>query len=112
MDYQVVINGQMFNVSVTAIGPVGTAQSAPQVVPVTPVAVLSSEEQVLCPMTGTIFDLPVSEGAAVLKGQAIAILEAMKMEIEIVAPREGVVKQLLCNKGDAVAANDIIAVIS
>jgi biotin carboxyl carrier protein len=53
-------------------------------------------------MPGQVLDVLVSEGEAVERGQTLVILEAMKMEIRVTAPRDGVVKRLLASKGDVV----------
>ena len=57
---------------------------------------------VKAPMQGTIVKVNVAEGAQVKKGQCVAILEAMKLENEIVATADGVVKQVLVSKGQSV----------
>ena len=60
------------------------------------------------PMPGNILDVRVAEGAAVKKGDVLVILEAMKMENEIMAPQDGVVTGLSVRKGDTVNSNDRI----
>lgn len=63
------------------------------------------------PLPGTIFDVRCKEGDAVKKGQTLLILEAMKMENNILAPQDGTVKSILVNKGDAVLEGaDLIVV--
>ena len=62
-------------------------------------------------MPGTILDVKVNVGDTVTKGQAIIILEAMKMENDIVAPCDGKVVAITAKKGDSVNANDSLAVI-
>jgi biotin carboxyl carrier protein len=53
-------------------------------------------------MPGQVLDVLVAEGDTVERGQTLLILEAMKMEIRVTAPRDGVVKRLLTAKGDVV----------
>jgi biotin carboxyl carrier protein len=53
-------------------------------------------------MPGQVLDVLVAEGDTVQRGQTLLILEAMKMEIRVTAPRDGVVKRLLAAKGDVV----------
>ena len=60
------------------------------------------------PMPGTILDIKVDVGAAVKSGQVLCILEAMKMENEIMAPGDGTVASIHVNKGASVNAGDII----
>jgi biotin carboxyl carrier protein len=53
-------------------------------------------------MPGTILGVKVTQGQAVKKGQVLLILEAMKMENEIVAPRDGVIAQIITTQGASV----------
>ena len=53
-------------------------------------------------MPGNVLRIEVTQGAAVKKGQILVILEAMKMENEIVAPRDGTVAQIVTSKGATV----------
>ena len=53
-------------------------------------------------MPGVILRVEVSQGQAVKSGQLLLVMEAMKMENEILAPRDGTVAQLLVQKGTAV----------
>ena len=64
-----------------------------------PAASLASGEVVASPMPGVILSVNVSQGQNVKSGQILCILEAMKMENEIVAPRDGTVAQVVTNKG-------------
>ena len=59
-------------------------------------------------MPGTILDIKVAAGAAVKKGDVLAILEAMKMENEIMCPQDGTVASINVQKGDSVNSNDLI----
>ena len=59
-------------------------------------------------MPGTILDVKVSAGSSVSSGQVLCILEAMKMENEIVAPQAGTVSSVNVNKGDSVEAGQVI----
>jgi biotin carboxyl carrier protein len=63
-------------------------------------------EVVRAPLPGAIIRIMATPGQAVRHGQAVVILEAMKMENEIVSPRDGVVCQVLVQKGDTVAVGD------
>ena len=62
-------------------------------------------------MPGTILDIKVASGAAVKSGDVLFVLEAMKMENEIVAPCDGTVKQLAVQKGSTVATDALLAVV-
>ena len=63
------------------------------------------------PLPGTIFKLNVKEGDSVKKGQTILILEAMKMENNILAEKDGVINKIHVAEGDAVLQGDILVEI-
>jgi biotin carboxyl carrier protein len=62
-------------------------------------------------MPGTVLDIKVAEGDAVTSGQVLMILEAMKMENEIMAPADGVVASVEVAKGASVNSGDIMIVL-
>ena len=64
------------------------------------------------PMQGTVLSVAVSEGAAVAAGDLICVVEAMKMENEIVSSGDGVVVQLAVAPGDQVASGQVICVLA
>ena len=74
----------------------------------TPYSVTVEETNGAAPMPGTILDVKVAAGAAVKAGDVLCILEAMKMENEIVAPQDGTVAGVHCNKGDSVNVGDLL----
>ncbi len=67
--------------------------------------------QVTVPMQGTIVKVLVAEGDVVEVGQAVCLLEAMKMENAVAAEKEGTVKEIKVSAGDSVGAGDVVAVI-
>lgn len=71
----------------------------------------SISEPLKAPMPGTIIDIKVNPGDNAKKGDILFILEAMKMENEIVAPKDGIVKKIQVAKGASVNTSDILAVI-
>ena len=83
--------------------PVPTKETKPK-----PAAGLSRVE---APLPGTMFKVSVKEGDAVKKGQTILILEAMKMENNILAEKDGVVNKVHVSEGDAVLQGDILVEI-
>ena len=127
MKYEVVLNGKKYEVDVTETDAVITSVSnAPAPVAAAPVvqapapaaapaptsaAPAVSGESVIAPMPGNILDVKVSAGQSVKAGDVMFILEAMKMENEIVAPAAGTVKQILVQKGSVVNSDDVLAVI-
>lgn len=83
--------------------PVPTKETKPK-----PAAGLSKVD---APLPGTIFKVLVKEGDAVKKGQAILILEAMKMENNILAEKDGVINKIHIAEGDSVLQGDILVEI-
>lgn len=64
------------------------------------------------PMNGTIVDVKVKVGDKVTNGTVIAVLEAMKMENDIVSDKDGVVASVNVNKGDAVETGAVVATLN
>jgi biotin carboxyl carrier protein len=62
-------------------------------------------------MGGKVIDVKVNVGDAVNEGDEVLILEAMKMELPVVASESGTVKEVKCNKGDAVEAEAVLVVL-
>lgn len=93
--------------------PAAPVMPAPAAVPVQAAAPTASAsgEKVVSPMPGTILKVNVSQGQAVKAGDVLLVLEAMKMENDIVAPADGVVKQLLVQKGSTVDTDQILAIL-
>jgi len=69
------------------------------------------DKEVLSPMPGNIWEVKVSEGDAVKAGQVLFVLEAMKMENDIVAPVDGVVSSISVKKGDTVDSEAMLAIL-
>jgi len=82
-----------------APAPAAKAAPAPQAAPA-PAA--GAGEKVNSPLPGVIIEVSVREGQAVKAGQKVAVLEAMKMENEISAPKDGTITAIHVNKGDSV----------
>lgn len=126
MKYKVTLNGKTYEVEVEhgkavlldeyeALAP-APAVSAPVAVPETPAAPapvnLASGETVSAPMPGNIIRVDVKEGDKVISGQVLVILEAMKMENEIVSPKDGTVAQVVTSKGAVVETGSPLVVIA
>jgi biotin carboxyl carrier protein len=71
----------------------------------------AGQEIVEAPMPGNIWKIVAQEGQQLKAGDVILILEAMKMEIEIVAPRDGKLVKILVNEGNSVNTGDKLAII-
>lgn len=69
------------------------------------------ELTIIAPMPGLIVDVEINEGDTVTAGQGLVIVEAMKMQNEMKTPRDGVVKKIHVQKGQAVNSKDVLVVI-
>ena len=64
--------------------------------------------EITAPMGGKVIDVKVKVGDAVTEGDEVVILEAMKMELPVVAEASGTVKEIKCNQGDTVEAEGVL----
>lgn len=118
-NYTITVNGKSYEVSVEERGgasaPVTPVASAP-VAPVVKAAPASSGSEgrvkVVAPMSGKILGVKVSVGQAVKKGEVVAVLEAMKMENDIVALEDGTIASINVNVGDSVDTNQTLVTIN
>ena len=67
--------------------------------------------EIAAPMGAKVIEVKVKAGDTVNKGDEVVVLEAMKMEIPVVAIASGIVKEVQCNKGDVVEEKGILAVL-
>ena len=120
--YRVKVNGTVYEVELeeitgAAAAPVAAAPAAPVVTapvaaPAAPVAAApASGEKVCAPMPGNILAVNVAAGDTVKRGQVLLILEAMKMENEIMSPCDGVIASVNTSKGSAVESGALLCVI-
>ena len=118
-NYTITVNGKSYEVSVEERGgasaPVTPVASAP-VAPVAKAAPASSGSEgrvkVVAHMSGKILGVKVSVGQAVKKGEVVAVLEAMKMENDIVALEDGTIASINVNVGDSVETNQTLVTIN
>ncbi len=131
--YTITVNGNTYNVSVEegvaapAAAPVNTVASAPAAPvaapapqaeaakPAAPAAAPAGSAgsvKISAPMPGKIIATKASVGQAVKKGDVILILEAMKMENEIVSPQDGVIASINVTAGQSVEAGTLLATLN
>jgi len=67
--------------------------------------------EITAPMGGKVIDIKVNPGDSVNEGDEVVIIEAMKMELPVVATASGTVKEIKCKKGDAVEADAVLIVL-
>ena len=113
--YKVNVNGTVYEVAVEVMDGVPAAPApapAPAAAPAAPVAAApAGGEAITAPMPGTILAVNVTNGAAVKKGDVLFVLEAMKMENEIMAPCDGTVAGVGVSKGASVSTGDTLCSI-
>lgn len=121
-NYTITVNGNVYDVTVeengAATAPAANIPKMPaapvKAAPITPAASAGAQGgiKVNAPMPGKILDVKAPAGTAVKKGQVILILEAMKMENEVVAPEDGTVATINVSVGDSVEAGVILATLN
>ena len=105
--YRVTVNGTVYEVELEEI--TGFAPAAPAAP--APAAPAGDGEKITSPMPGTILSVNVAPGQSVRKGDVLMVLEAMKMENEIMCPRDGVVSSVQAAKGAAVESGTLLCVL-
>ena len=99
-------------VAPVAAAPVAAPAAAPAPAAAAPAGgAVAAGTRVDSPLPGNVLDVKVAVGQAVKAGQVLVIIEAMKMENEVAAPCDGVVKQIVASKGAVVATGDALLVI-
>lgn len=130
--YKITVNGKLYDVSVEEVGEIIGGVHASKTVstfvnadntnnnkekqildkPQDSIPIDENAISIKAPMPGTILSFNVSVGDMVSEGQVVAILEAMKMENELVSPASGKVKSIHVEKGSSVVENQVILQIS
>lgn len=121
-NYRITVNGTAYDVAVEELGQGAVAPVQTPVAPATPVPVApaapaptisaSGSIKVNAPMPGKILSIKATVGQAVKKGDVILILEAMKMENEIVAPEDGTIASITAKESQSVEAGAELASLS
>lgn len=110
--YKVKVNDKVYEVQVESVTESNEKIAAPAAAPAPQAAPVSGAGQVVnAPMAGTINAVKVAVGQAVKKGDVLCVLEAMKLENDIVCPCDGTVTSVLVSKGQAVTSGQKIVTI-
>ena len=120
--YTITVNGNVYNVTVeegvTSGAPAATPVAAPVAAPkaaapaAAPKSTGAGAVKINAPMPGKIVAVKANPGDAVKKGQVILVLEAMKMENDVVAPQDGTVASIDTAVGSAVEAGETLATLN
>lgn len=111
--YRVNVNGTVYEVELEEMtgAPAAAPVAAPAPAAAATAAPAAGGEKVTSPMPGTILSVNVAAGDAVKRGQVLMILEAMKMENEIMCPCDGTVASVSVTKGAAVESGTLLCTI-
>lgn len=120
-NYRITVNGTAYDVAVEELGasaaPATPSVAAPVAAPAAPAPAAPAASGdagsivVSAPMPGKILNVKANVGASVKKGDVVLILEAMKMENEVVAPEDGTIASINVAAGDSVEAGDTLATL-
>ena len=124
-NYRITVNGNVYDVAVEETGagtapaaPAAAPKAAPKAAPAAPAAAPKAAAgaqggvKITAPMPGKVLSVKAPVGTAVTKGQVVMILEAMKMENEIVAPQDGTVASIDVAEGGSVEAGAVHATLN
>lgn len=110
--YRVKVNGKVYEVELEAVEEVsGTIEAPKASAPVASAPVSGGKATIVAPIGGKVLDIKVNVGDTVKKGQVVCIIEAMKLENEVVASSDGVVTAIKATKGATVANKDELIVL-
>ena len=107
--YHIKLNEKVYEVEIEEVQPGKVMESK---VETKTEPVNTNGEQITAPMPGSMFNILVKEQQKVKKGDVVAILEAMKMENEIISPADGTVLSINVEKGQNVNLGDVILTIA
>ena len=111
--YKVKVNGKSYRVELESVEQVAsnavteTKKEEKKAAPV----VAGEGNKVESPIQGTVVNVKVSVGDTVKKGTPLVVVEAMKLENDVVSPFDGTVSEILVKKGDSITAKQVVAVV-
>jgi biotin carboxyl carrier protein len=110
--YKIKVNGKSYRVELESVEEVASegvkeVKAAPEVA--APKVVSTGEgTPILAPIQGVVVDIKVAVGTKVKKGEPVVIIEAMKLENEVLAPADGEVSEIVVTKGKSVTAKELL----
>ena len=112
--YRVNVNGTQYVITLEVLEGEAAAAPAPKAAPAAApkAAAPAGGQAISAPMPGTILSVNVKPGQAVKKGDVLVMLEAMKMENEIMAPADGTVGAVNVTKGQSVQSGDVLLTLA
>ena len=112
--YRVNVNGTQYDITLEVLEGEAAAAPAPKAAPAAApkAAAPAGGQAISAPMPGTILSVNVTPGQAVKKGDVLVMLEAMKMENEIMAPTDGTVGAVNVTKGQSVQSGDVLLTLA
>ena len=116
--YKVTVNGTVYEITLEVVDkseiktPAPAAAPAPAVAPAPVAAPAAGATSITAPMPGTILKVNVTNGQTVKKGDVLMVLEAMKMENEIMAPADGTVSAVSVSAGASVESGAVLCAIA
>ena len=112
--YKVTLNGNVYEITLEVIdkADIKAAPAAPAAAPAPVAAAPAGGEAIKAPMPGTILKVNVANGQAVKKGDVLFVLEAMKMENEIMAPCDGTVSAVSVANGASVENGTVLCTLA
>lgn len=120
-NYTITVNGNVYDVTVEEKG-AGAAPAAPKAppapapkaapAPAAPKAAGAGRIQVKAGAAGKVYQIPTSVGQSVQPGDTVVVIEAMKMEIPVVAPEAGTIASIDVAVGDAIEAGAVLATLN
>ncbi len=121
-NYTITVNGNVYDVTVEegtgSAAPAAAPKAAPKAAPAAPKAAASAASagagsvRIEAGAAGKVFKIVANVGASVKAGDTVVIIEAMKMEIPVVAPKDGTVASIDCAIGDPCAAGQLLATLN
>ena len=119
-NYTITVNGNVYDVTVeegagAVSAPAAAPKAAPKAAPAAAPKAASAgagSVRIEAGAAGKVFKIVADVGTAVKSGDTVVIIEAMKMEIPVVAPKDGTVASIDCAVGDACAAGQLLATLN